>query len=336
MARTVRPGSVSNERELSSGLEDEFFLSALQVQREQALAEEQYEAKASFDGNCFRHVKSQIDIRDWDLRRSLAGYMKARQAEDRLHQEVADRGKLLQEDRFKGVHEIEHLMRSNEPCGTVPRQDEHGPLAADAPLTGYESSLLDIPEDDDGISEIFTDRYFTQLLNDPETQLPDPIDIGDEHRRSAFTPVLHVQERRVNIDLSQTHHSHGESLLRSAPLIARTAKPGSVSNERESSQGLEEEILMSALQVQREQILAETKSEIQKCEAKASFDEFFFAIWKSQIDIRDWDFRRTLEGYMEASQAKDRLRQEVVDRVRALQEDRLRGFREIESVKRNH
>ena len=89
-------------------------MSALQVQREQALAEEQYEAKASFDGNCFRHVESQIDIRDWDLRRSLAGYMEARQAEDRLHQEVADRGKLLQEDRFKGVHEIEHLMRSNE------------------------------------------------------------------------------------------------------------------------------------------------------------------------------------------------------------------------------
>ena len=89
-------------------------------------------------------------------------------------------------------------------------------------------------------------------------------------------------------------------------------------------------------QVQREQILADAKSEIQKCEAKASFDDFFFRELKSQIDIRDWDFRRTLEGYMEASQAKDRLRQEVVDRVRALQEDRLSGFREIESVKRDH
>ena len=57
---------------------------------------------------------------------------------------------------------------------------------------------------------------------------------------------------------------------------------------------------------------------------------------RNQIDTRDWDLRRTLEGYMEASQAKHRLQQEVADRERALQEDRLRGFQEIEAMKRNH
>ena len=93
---------------------------------------------------------------------------------------------------------------------------------------------------------------------------------------------------------------------------------------------------MSALQVQREQILAEARFEIQKYEARASFDEYCIRNLKSQIDTRDWDLRRTLEGYMEASQAKDRLQQEVADRERALQEDRLRGFQEIESMKRNH
>ena len=74
-------------------------------------------------------------------------------------------------------------------------------------------------------------------------------------------------------------------------------------NEQESSQGLEDEICMSALQVQREQILAEGK----KYDEKASFAENYIRNLRSQIDSRDSDLRRTLEGYMEASQAKDRL-----------------------------
>ena len=112
-------------------------------------------------------------------------------------------------------------------------------------------------------------------------------------------------------------------------ITARTGKPGSASNEREPSQGLEDEILMSALQVQRERILAEAKFEIQKYEERPSYDENYIRNLKSQIDSRDWDLRRTLEGYMEASHAKDRLRQETADTERTPQEDRLRGFSRI-------
>ena len=75
---------------------------------------------------------------------------------------------------------------------------------------------------------------------------------------------------------------------------------------------------------------------IQKYEEKASFDENYIRNLRNQIDSRDWDLRRTLEGFLEASQAKDRLQQEVSDTERALHEDRLRGFREIEAMKRNH
>ena len=102
--------------------------------------------------------------------------------------------------------------------------------------------------------------------------------------------------------MTQTHHSHGESLLRSAPLIsARTVKPSSILDKQESSQGLEDEIFMAAQQVQREEILAEAKLEIQTYEEKASFDENYIRDLRSQIDSRDWDLRRTLAGYLEAS-----------------------------------
>ena len=56
-------------------------------------------------------------------------------------------------------------------------------MAADAPLAGYEPNLLDIPEDDDGVNEIFTDPFFTQFLHDSDTQQPDPVEIDDEHPR---------------------------------------------------------------------------------------------------------------------------------------------------------
>ena len=58
---------------------------------------------------------------------------------------------------------------------------------------------------------------------------------------------------------------------------------------------------------------------------------YYICNLRNQIDIRDWDLGRTLEGFMEASQAKDRLQQEVSDKERALYEDRLRGFHEIEA-----
>ena len=75
---------------------------------------------------------------------------------------------------------------------------------------------------------------------------------------------------------------------------------------------------------------------IQKYEEKASFDENYIRNLRNQIDSRDWDLRRTLQGFLEATQAKDGLQQEVSDTERALHEDRLRGFREIEAMKRNH
>ena len=70
----------------------------------------------------------------------------------------------------------------------------------------------------------------------------------------------------------------------------------SMSNELESSFGLEGEIFFSALQVQREQILAAAKIEIQKYEEKTSFDEKRIRDLRSQIDSGDWDLRRTLQG----------------------------------------
>ena len=105
------------------------------------------------------------------------------------------------------------------PCGTVTRNEDRGPVAIETPLTGYEPNLFDIPEDYDGIDEIFTDTNFTQLICDSDGQYPDPAEVDDEHLRSEFASPLQMQERKAKTDLTQTHHSFEESLLESVPFF---------------------------------------------------------------------------------------------------------------------
>ena len=45
-------------------------------------------------------------------------------------------------------------------------------MTADAPLASYEPKVLEIPEGDEDVNQIFTDPYFTQLLTDTDTRQP--------------------------------------------------------------------------------------------------------------------------------------------------------------------
>ena len=101
-----------------------------------------------------------------------------------------------------------------------------GTIATETLLTGYEPNLSDIPEDYEGIDAIFRETTFTRLINyDSDGQYPGPFEVDDEHLRSEFASPLPAQER-ARTDLTQTHHSNEESLLRSAQLMAaRTEKP---------------------------------------------------------------------------------------------------------------
>ena len=54
------------------------------------------------------------------------------------------------------------------------------PLWPQMPLSQVMSLTCSRFLDDDDTNEIFTDRYFTQFLNDSDTQQPDPVEIEDE------------------------------------------------------------------------------------------------------------------------------------------------------------
>ena len=214
----------------------------------------------------------------------------------------------------------------NNHCGSITRTGECGSIAITNPLTGYEPNLFDIPEDFEGLDTIFRGANLTQLSNcDMDSNKPVTTEVGDEDLRNAVASPLLTQESGERADVTQTYHSNEDGLLRSVPsILVSTEQPVPLSASQKSSQELGDERFMTALQIQREQIMAEANFEIQKHESKASVTEDYIRVLKGHIESRDLDLRRSLQGYAEARRAQDRLQQEVSDSEQAPREDRLR------------
>ena len=97
-----------------------------------------------------------------------------------------------------------------------------------------------------------------------------------DYRKSAIF-TLFIQEREEPANLRQAHHSHEESLLPAQSFFAHTStgrpiyEPSS-SQKRKSSRDMENERIRILFERQKEQILAEVRTEIQKHELQADSD----------------------------------------------------------------
>ena len=103
------------------------------------------------------------------------------------------------------------------------------------------------------------------------------MELDDELFGKAPSSPLFIQEREEPANLRQAYHSHEESLLPAQSLFTRTrtGRPvhelGSCQN-RKSSREMENERIRILLERQKEQILAEVGSEVQKHELQAESD----------------------------------------------------------------
>ena len=91
--------------------------------------------------------------------------------------------------------------------------------------------------------------------------------------------VLVLSSSSLSANLIQAHHSHEESLLPAQSFFAHTStgrpvyEPSSdLSQKRKSGRDLENERIRILLERQKEQILAEVRTEIQKHELQAESD----------------------------------------------------------------
>ena len=150
-------------------------------------------------------------------------------------------------------------------------------MAVHNPLTGYEPKLLDNFDHSETSAMIFQDESGD---TDTEPSYSCDAELDDELIRKALSSPLFIQEREEPVNLRQTYHSHEESLLPAQSLFARarTGRPvyehsSDLSQKRKSSRNLENERIRILLERQKEQILAEVRTEIQKHEFKPSLTE---------------------------------------------------------------
>ena len=144
------------------------------------------------------------------------------------------------------------------------------------------------------------------------------------------------QEGEAEAVLGHTYGSNEESFFQGAQsVLASTGRPVSwPTRKRKSSQELDDDRIRTILEAQKEQLLAEAKSEILKYGNKSSLTEDYTRGLECQIEFQELDLRRVLDGYAESRRENDLLHQEVADRERTLRETQVRGIHEVEALKR--
>ena len=128
-----------------------------------------------------------------------------------------------------------------------------------------------------------------------DTPLLDP-EIVHEHIRKMLASQLYLQEREASADLPQVYHSNEESLLPgSQSILTSTERPVALlSQERRSSQVLDNDTICILLDDQKERLRTEAKSKILRHEYRADLAENSIRASNRQIEFQAMD---TLTGH---------------------------------------
>ena len=147
--------------------------------------------------------------------------------------------------------------------------EEYCAVAIHNPLTGYEPKLLDDFHHSETSAMIFPDESGDI---DTEPSYSCDAELDDEIIGKALSSPLFIQEREEPANRRQACHSHEESLLPGTQERRPVYEPSSC-QKRKSSRDMESERIRILLERQKEQILAEVRSEIQKHEFQAESDK---------------------------------------------------------------
>ena len=169
-------------------------------------------------------------------------------------------------------------------------------MAIYIPLTGYEPKLLD-NFDHSETTEIF----IQESSSDTRPSYLHDSEISDDTIGRALSSPLFIQEREEPANRRQAYHSHEESLLPAQSFFAH-ASTGRPENElssrqkRKSSRDMENERIRILFERQKEQIIAEVRTEIQKHEFQADSDRTSIQELNGIIESQEREIDHTIAG----------------------------------------
>ena len=134
-----------------------------------------------------------------------------------------------------------------------------------------------------------------------------------------------------------------KSLLPAQSFFTRTStgklvyEPSSyLSQKRKSSRDLEIERIRILFERQKEQILAEVRSEIQKHEVQADSDRRSIQELTGIMDRQRMEIDHTITGCEQSRHDQSLLQEEVSEQNRDLRETRIRNMRHMEELQKSH
>ena len=164
-------------------------------------------------------------------------------------------------------------------------------------------------------------------------------ELDDETIGKALSSPLFIQEREEPANLRQAYHSYEESLLPAQSLFThtRTERPVhelSSCQKQKSSREMENERIRILLERQKEQILAEVRTEIQKQEFQADSDKRSIQKLTGIVDSQRREIDHTLAGDEQLRRDQVLLQKQQSEQNRDLHEAHVKSLREMEELKR--
>ena len=210
------------------------------------------------------------------------------------------------------------------------------------PLTGYEPNVLDDFNYSETSAMIFQDESGDI---DTEPSYSCDAELDDETIRKALSSPLFIQEREEPADRRQachSYHSHEESLLSAQSFSACHSRTGRPVHElrscqkRKPSRDSENERIRILLETQKEQILAELRTEIQKHELQAESVRRSIQELTGIVDSQRMEIDHTFTGCDQSRRDQLLLQEEISEQNRALRETRIRNMRDMEDLQRSN
>ena len=229
------------------------------------------------------------------------------------------------------------MLPEQDPLCTSPNE-ESGPFANNAPLTGYEPNFFDDNTTQRPLkfsSGVVPRHSRRSYLRDAE--------VSDDTIGRALSSPLFTQERQEPAGRRQAHHSLQESLLPSQSLSVcrvRTGRPvhelSSLSSSiRENpSRDSENEQIRILLERQREQILADCQAEIRKHECPADYDSRSIQKLNGIIESQRGEINRALAGDEQLRRDQQLLHEQLLEQNRELREAHMKSLNQMEELKR--
>ena len=203
-----------------------------------------------------------------------------------------------------------------------PQNEEYCPVAIYNPLTGYEPKQLDNLDNSETYAVIFQHE---SVDTDTEQSYSCDAKLDDELIGKSLSSPPFTQEREEPANLRQTYHSHEESLLPAQSFFTPVYEQSSdLSQKRKSSREYENERIRFFLERQKEQILAEVRSEIQKHELQAESAKRSIQEKTGIIDSQRMEVVHTFTGCEQSRRDQLLLQEELSEK----------GLHEMEELKR--